>query len=128
MFITRHMPDTALVSSIPQITDVRNDDLKNALLPEFRQRLVLKLYFSGKNKIGAISSLAYVFKILLWTETEFGRRIGTIFSLFREYQPNFAVQWMNLPRDNGGKSVINVAAHHHSLVTCYALTFITKTG
>lgn len=121
---------------ILQGTHARVGDLKEALLSEFlrRVKLVLKSHLSGKNKISALNvfaipSLAYAFGILPWTKTDLEnvqRRIRTTMSKFRMHHPKSAVERMNLPRDIGGRGVVDVAAQHHRQVDSLRAYFYSK--
>lgn len=81
-----------------------------------RVGLILKTNLNSKNKITAINTWAiptiiYSFGVLTWSITDIrdlDRKIRTLLTKFRMHHPKAAIERLYLPRNRGGRGLINL--------------------
>jgi hypothetical protein len=96
--------------------------------------LILKTQLNGKNKIKAINTyaipvLTYSLGIIKWTQTDIERleRVTrTTLTKFRMHHPKSAMERVTLPRDNGGRGIIDLKNLQYRQVDLLRKYFHTK--
>lgn len=98
------------------ITD--NKAIKQSLTKLYKSRItaLLKTKLTGKNMIKAINTFAvpvytYSFGIIPWSDTDLEdiqRLTRTILTKFRHHHPNSAIERVTLPRNEGGRGLIDL--------------------
>lgn len=105
---------------ILQTNKIEHTRIKQSLTGQFQSRLrkLLKSKLSSKNLTKAINSYAipilqYSFGVVKWTQTDLeniNRMVRTELTKFRKHHPGSAVERINLPREDGGRGIIDAIA------------------
>lgn len=103
---------------ILQTNKVEHQKIKEVLTKEFEKRLrnTLKSRLNSNNLTKAINSYAipvlqYSFGIVKWSHTDLegiNRKIRTELTKFRKHHPRSSIERVTLPRDKGGRGIIDV--------------------
>ncbi|XP_028158192.1 uncharacterized protein LOC114351251 [Ostrinia furnacalis] len=111
-------------------------DTKAKLLQQFKHRLnsVMKTQLHSRNITKAINSFAvpiltYSFGIIKWTKTELNsiqRIINTTLTKHRKHHPRACIQRQTLPRNEGGRGIIDIQNLHNKQITTLRSYFHQK--
>jgi hypothetical protein len=90
-----------------------------------RVRKVLSSSLNAKNKIAAINTwcvpiLTYTFGVIPWSQTEieaFDRQVRVLMTEYRIHHPKSAMERLYLPRNMGGRGLINLQAMRKKQIT-----------
>ena len=101
-----------------QSKQIASKQVKATLTKNFQQRLhvILKTQLSGKNKSKAINTyaiplLTYSFGVINWTQTDIDnieRKVRTTLTKYRYHHPKSAIERVTLPREKGGRGIIDI--------------------
>lgn len=111
---------------IQQAVRIHHTTIKNAIVTEFERRLkaIMGTGLNSGNLTKAINTFAipiltYTFGVIRWTSTDLqniGIKIRTTLTKYRLHHPKSSIQRVHLPRDRGGRGIVNVQALHQKQV------------
>lgn len=97
---------------------INHPQLKTEFTEEYKKRLtkLLNTSLNGKNMVHAINSyaipaLTYSFGVVKWSETDLENLdilTRTLLTKFRMLHPNSSIERLYLPRDEGGRGLLNI--------------------
>lgn len=109
-----------------QARGIDQKQAKEHLRGNLRQRLkmIMRTKLRGKNMVKAINTyaipiLTYSFGIISWTQTEItelNRTIRTVATKHRLHHPRSSVERFHLPREQGGRGVLNIEELHQKQI------------
>lgn len=119
-----------------QSRQIQQKMTKQELLKKFRYRLnlILKTNLNSRNTIKAINTFAipiltYSFGIIRWSKTDIKtlqRTINTLFTKHRKHHPKSCIQRLTLPRQEGGRGLIDICNLHNKQILSLRSYFHNK--
>lgn len=113
-----HTVDTYKYLGAQQSRRIEHSQMKNELRTEFSRRVrkILKTGLNAKNYIKAINTyavpvLSYSFGILSWSNTNaegLQRKVRVLMTKARKHHPKSAIERVTLPREMGGRGLIDI--------------------
>lgn len=110
-----------------QSRQIHVKEIKHDLKNKFKHRLnkLLKSQLNSRNLIKAINTyaisiLTYSFGIISWSQTDLcnlQRIINTSMTKNRKHHPRSCLQRLTLPRDEGGRGIIDIVNLHNKQIT-----------
>ena len=121
-----------------QLKGINHTEVKNCLTAKFEERLktILKTGLNGGNKIKAINTwaipmLTYSFGVIKWSQTDILKLetlVRTSLTRFQSHHPQSAVERIMLPREYGGRGVLNIARLHSTQKSNLRQYFLNSTS
>ena len=115
-----------------------HNTIKTHLITKYRQRLqqILASQLNSKNTFKAINTyavpiLTYSFGIIKWTDTnldELNRITRTTLTKYRKHHPKACLERLYLPRDSGGRGLVDLKSLHNKQIYSLNRYFYTKTN
>ncbi|KAJ0176683.1 hypothetical protein K1T71_007862 [Dendrolimus kikuchii] len=119
-----------------QSRKIKHKDTKSILIKKFNHRLnlLLKSELNSKNTIKAVNTFAipiltYSFGIINWSKTDLNklqRMINTTMTKHRKHHPKSAIERLVLPRQEGGRGIIDINNLHNKQITTLRNYFYGK--
>ncbi|CAH2105270.1 unnamed protein product [Euphydryas editha] len=119
-----------------QSRQIQQKQTKTDLTTKFKHRLnlILKSELNSRNIVKAINTFAipvltYSFGIINWSQTDLQklqRTIHTKLTKFRKHHPKSCIQRLTLPRQEGGRGLIDIHNLHNKQITTLRQYFHTK--
>lgn len=119
-----------------QLRQIQQKSTKQELLKKFSHRLnlILKTHLNSRNTVKAINTFAipiltYSFGIIQWSKSEMKklqRTINTHLTKHRKHHPKSCVQRLTLPRQEGGRGMIDIHNLHNKQILSLRTYFHDK--
>ncbi|KAL0840474.1 hypothetical protein ABMA28_015720 [Loxostege sticticalis] len=119
-----------------QAKQIQYKDTKIKLVQQFKHRLnsLMKSQLYSRNLTKAINTFAvpiltYSFGIINWTKTDLKniqRIINTTLTKHRKHHPRACIQRQTLPRNEGGRGIIDIQNLHNKQISTLRSYFHTK--
>lgn len=119
-----------------QTSGIEHGQMKEMLTETYKKRLrkLLKSKLSAVNMMKAVNTyaapiLSYSFGLLKWTQTDLenlNRTTRTEFTKQRAHHPRSSVERFHLPREKGGRGIVDFRRLHQKIVQGMRDYFLTK--
>ncbi|KAI5707887.1 hypothetical protein M8J77_011815 [Diaphorina citri] len=121
---------------IQQNLNINESETKQQFTEKFikRVKIIMNTELYSKNKIQAINAwavpaIAYTFGVINWSKTDLqnlNRKVRTIMTQYRSHHPQSAVERLYLPRNMGGRGLLDIEAQHAKQVDRLKKYFMNK--
>lgn len=119
-----------------QTKQILHKEIKSQLTKQFKHRLkiICNTQLNARNTIKAINTyaipiLTYSFGVINWSKTELQnlqRNINTTLTKHRRHHPRSCTQRLTLPRNDGGRGIIDITNLHNKQITALRSYFYSK--